>query len=83
MQGNQDQEKSTLCQGNRAFMQQRSTNASLLFMEQLTERKASMAAEKHSVIEKTQIKMQKSKNRLSKDLLKVLEKVEIDRPQLL
>ncbi len=32
------------------------------------------------LIEKTQIKMHRSKQRLQKDLIKVLEKTEIDRP---
>ena len=35
---------------------------------------------KFDILEKTQRKMEKSKNKLSKDLLKVLQKVEIDRP---
>eukprot|EP00347_Sterkiella_histriomuscorum_P022186 403331372 len=35
------------------------------------------------VLNKTQMKMQKSKNRLSNDLMKVLEKVQIDRPSVI
>ncbi|CDW89219.1 UNKNOWN [Stylonychia lemnae] len=38
---------------------------------------------KYDILEKTQRKMERSKNKLSKDLLKVLQKVEIDRPQMI